>query len=446
MRKLLKKLTYTQIIVLSFLLVIVIGTALLCLPVAAADGTPTSPINAFFTATSATCVTGLIVVDTFTHWSLFGQLVILCLIQTGGLGFLMYISMFSVFLKRKIGVYERRLLMQAEGNLKLSGTVSSLKRIVVGTFMFEGVGTLILATRFCPKMGLGEGIYNAVFHSVSAFCNAGFDIMGKYQEFSSLTTFAEDNVVVATLIALIVIGGTGFLVWSDALSFKFKFKKYSLHSKLALTTSAILLLGSGILFFALEYNGVLKDFSFADKLSNAAFLAVSPRTAGFNTIDLAALKPGSEVITDLLMLIGGSPGSTAGGLKTTTFAVLILSTIATARHNTHPEIFKRRLPGDALSQATAIFTIYVLVSLVAIVLICTLEKCDIPTAAFEVISAIGTVGATKGLTPTLTIASKLIIIGLMFGGRVGGLSLVLSLAEKRENVPLDRPTEKILIG
>ncbi len=446
MRKLLKKLTYTQIIVLSFLLVILIGGALLCLPLAAADGTATSPINAFFTATSATCVTGLIVVDTFTHWSLFGQIVILCLIQTGGLGFLMYISMFSVFLKRKIGVYERRLLMQAEGNLKLSGAVSSLKRIVLGTFIFEGIGALILATRFCPKMGIGEGIYNAVFHSVSAFCNAGFDIMGKYEQFSSLTTFAEDNVVMVTIMALIVIGGIGFLVWGDILTYKFKFKKFCLHSKLALTTSAILLLGSGILFFALEYNGVLKEFTLFDKITNAAFLSVAPRTAGFNTIDLSALKPGSEVITDLLMLIGGSPGSTAGGLKTTTFAVLILSTIAAARHDTHPQIFKRRLPDDALGQATAIFTIYVLVSLIAIVIICTIEKCGIPTAAFEVISAIGTVGATKGLTPTLTIVSKLIIIGLMFGGRVGGLSLVLSLAEKRENVPLDRPAEKILIG
>ena len=446
MRKLLKKLTYTQIIVISFLLVILIGGSLLCLPVASADGVATSPINAFFTATSATCVTGLVVVDTFTHWSLFGQIVILCLIQTGGLGFLMYISMFSVFLKRKIGVYERRLLMQAEGNLKLSGAVSSLKRIVLGTFMFEGIGAIILATRFCPKMGLGEGIYNAVFHSVSAFCNAGFDIMGKYKKFSSLTTFAEDKVVLLTLMALIVIGGIGFLVWSDILKFKLRFKKFSLHTKLALSTSAILLLGSGVLFFTLEYNGVLKDFSLFDKLTNAAFLAISPRTAGFNTIELSNLKPASEVITDLLMLIGGSPGSTAGGLKTTTFAVLILSTLATARHDTHPQIFKRRLSDDALNQATAIFTIYILVSLVGIILICTLEKCDIPTAAFEVISAIGTVGATKGLTSTLTVASKLIIIGLMFGGRVGGLSLVLSLAEKRENVPLDRPTEKILIG
>lgn len=446
MRKLLKKLTYTQIIVLSFLLVILVGTLLLCLPVSSANGTFTPPLNAMFTATSATCVTGLVVYDTFTHWSLFGQIVIISLIQIGGLGFLVFISMFSVFLKKKIGVYERRLLMQAEGNIRLSGAVVLLKRIVRGTFTFEAVGAVILAFRFCPKMGLAEGIFNAIFHAVSAFCNAGFDLMGKYKQFSSLSTFAEDPVVMITIISLVVIGGIGFLVWSDIVTLKTKVKKYSLHTKIALSTTAILLIGSTLLFLLLEYNGVLKDFSFFDKIINAAFLAVSPRTAGFNTVDLSALSSGSEVITDLLMLIGGSPGSTAGGLKTTTFAVLILSTIAAARHDTHPQIFKRRLPDEALSQATAIFTIYVVVSLVAVVIVSTIEKCDITTAAFEVISAIGTVGATKGLTPTLCGASKLIIMGLMFGGRVGGLSLMLSLAEKRENIPLDRPSEKILIG
>lgn len=446
MRKLLKKLTYTQIIVLSFLLVILVGTLLLCLPVSSANGTFTPPLNAMFTATSATCVTGLVVYDTFTHWSLFGQIVIISLIQIGGLGFLVFISMFSVFLKKKIGVYERRLLMQAEGNIRLSGAVVLLKRIVRGTFTFEAVGAVILAFRFCPKMGLAEGIFNAIFHAVSAFCNAGFDLMGKYKQFSSLSTFAEDPVVMITIISLVVIGGIGFLVWSDIVTLKTKVKKYSLHTKIALSTTAILLIGSTLLFLLLEYNGVLKDFSFFDKIINAAFLAVSPRTAGFNTVDLSALSSGSEVITDLLMLIGGSPGSTAGGLKTTTFAVLILSTIAAARHDTHPQIFKRRLPDEALSQATAILTIYVVVSLVAVVIVSTIEKCDITTAAFEVISAIGTVGATKGLTPTLCGASKLIIMGLMFGGRVGGLSLMLSLAEKRENIPLDRPSEKILIG
>ena len=270
--------------------------------------------------------------------------------------------------------------------------------------------------------------------------------MGKFSPYSSLTHYATNPVVMITIIMLIVTGGIGFLIWTDVITFKFRFKKYSLHSKIVLATSAILISIPAILFLFFEYNNTLKDFDIFNKIINALFLAVSPRTAGFNSVDLSSLSQSSEIITDILMLIGGSPGSTAGGLKTTTFAVLILSMIAAARHNTHPEIFKRRLPEDALKQATAIFTIYIIASLVAIIIICALENSDIPTVTFEVISAIGTVGCTKGLTPTLCVASKIIIMTLMFGGRVGGLSFILSLAEKKENIPLDRPSEKILIG
>ncbi len=445
-KKLLKKLTYTQIIVLSFAMLILLGTLILCLPISSADGEFTPPLNAMFTATSATCVTGLVVYDTFTHWSLFGQIVIISLIQIGGLGFMVFISMFSIFLKKRIGVYERRLLMQAEGNLRLSGVVVLLKRILKGTFLCEGIGALILALRFCPQMGLGKGIYNAIFHAISAFCNAGFDLMGKYEKFSSLTRFDEDPVVLITIMALITVGGIGFLIWTDIITLKTNFKKYSLHSKLVLSTSAILVMVPMVLFMIFEYDGVLKDYSFPNKLLNAAFLSVAPRTAGFNSVDLSAIADSSEIISDILMLIGGSPGSTAGGLKTTTFAVLILSMIAAARHDTHPQIFKRRLPDDALKQATAIFTIYVSISLIAIIAICELENADLPTVAFEVISAIGTVGCTKGLTPSLCGISKIIIMALMFGGRVGGLTLMLSLAEKKKNIPLDRPSEKILVG
>lgn len=445
-RKLLKKLTYTQIIVLSFVLVVLIGGTLLCLPISSADGNPTPPLNAFFTATSASCVTGLIIYDTFTHWSFFGKVVIISLIQVGGLGFMSFISMFSVFLKKRISVYERRLLMQAEGNMRLSGVISLLKRIVYGTFMFEGIGAVILATRFIPKMGLKQGILNAIFHAISAFCNAGFDLMGKYEQYSSVTHFADDPVVLITLMALITIGGIGFLIWTDVLKFKTKFKKYSLHSKIVLSTSAILIVIPTLLFLLFENNGVLKDMSIFDKIVNAAFLAISPRTAGFNSVNLTEISQSGEIITDILMLIGGSPGSTAGGLKTTTFAVLILSMIAASRHDTHPQIFKRRLPDDILKQATAIFTIYVTASLVAITVICALENSDIPSVAFEVISAIGTVGSTKGLTPTLCGISKIIIMILMFGGRVGGLSFALFLAEKKENIPIDRPPENILVG
>lgn len=445
-KKLFKKLTYTQIIVLSFVMMILLGTILLCLPISSASGEFTAPIDALFTATSASCVTGLIVFDTCTYWSLFGQIVILTLIQVGGLGFMVFISTFSVFLKKRIGLYERRLLMQAEGNLRLSGVVVLLKRIIKGTLLFEGLGAIILAFRFIPKMGWGQGVYNAVFHSISAFCNAGFDLMGKYEKFSSFTHFSDDPIVLITIILLITIGGIGFLVWSDVLTFKTKLKKYSLHSKLVLSTSAILVFVPLILFLAFEYNGVLRDMNLFDKIVNAAFMAVSPRTAGMNTVDLNAIGDSSEIITDILMLVGGSPGSTAGGLKTTTLAVLVLSMIAAARHDTHPQIFKRRLPDDALKQASAIFTVYVSASLVAAIVISAIESSDIPTVLFEVISAVGTVGLTRGITPSLCIASKIIIVLLMFGGRVGGLTLMLSLAEKRMNVPLDRPEEKILVG
>lgn len=445
-KKHLKKLSYTQLIVLSFALIILIGTTLLCLPISSKSGESTPFLNAMFTATSATCVTGLIVYDTYSHWSLFGQSVIITLIQIGGLGIMVYISTFAMFLKRKISVYERRLLMQASGNIKLGGTVKLLRRIVKGTFITEGIGAIILSVCFIPEMGVAKGILNGIFHSVSAFCNAGFDLMGKFSPYSSLTHYATNPVVMITIIMLIVTGGIGFLIWTDVITFKFRFKKYSLHSKIVLATSAILISVPAILFLFFEYNNTLKDFDIFNKIINALFLAVSPRTAGFNSVDLSSLSQSSEIITDILMLIGGSPGSTAGGLKTTTFAVLILSMIAAARHNTHPEIFKRRLPEDALKQATAIFTIYIMASLVAIIIICALENSDIPTVTFEVISAIGTVGCTKGLTPTLCVTSKIIIMTLMFGGRVGGLSFILSLAEKKENIPLDRPSEKILIG
>lgn len=440
------KFTYNRIIVLSFALIILLGTLLLTLPVSSKSGNPTPILNAAFTATSATCVTGLIVYDTFSHWSTFGQIVIISLIQVGALGFMTVISLFSVLLKRKMSVYERRLLMQSENGLGLSGVVSLLKRIITGTLLTEFIGAVLLSLRFCKQFGLKAGIFNAVFHSVSAFCNAGFDIMGKREKFSSFTTYADDPLVCITIMALIVIGGIGFLVWSDILKYKFNFKQYSLHSKIVLVTTAILLLGGTLLYLIFENSHTLNGESLPGKLLRAAFMSVSTRTAGMNTIDLTELSDSSEILTFILMLIGGSPGSTAGGLKTTTFAVLVITTVATARHNTHPSVFKRRLSSDALQNASAVFVIYMTAVLTAVMIMAMLEDTETTTIAFEVVSAIGTVGMSQSLTPTLCGISKLIVMGLMFGGRVGGLSLLLFLAEKRKNVPIDRPQEKILIG
>ncbi len=444
--KLKEKLTYTQIIVLSFAIVVLIGTALLCLPISSALGKPTPVLNSMFTATSATCVTGLVIYDTFTHWSTFGQIVIISLIQIGGLGFMTIISMFSVFLRKRIGVSERRILMQTEGSLRLSGVVTLLKRIVIGTFTIEAIGAIILSFRFCKQMGLGEGIYNAVFHSISAFCNAGFDLMGKYEQFSSFTTYDDDPLVCITIMALIVIGGIGFLVWNDIINLKTKVSKYSLHSKIVLLMTFFLIFFGTLLFLVFEDKGSFEGLPLGERILKAAFQSVTTRTAGFNTIDQNEISDSSEVLTVVLMLIGGSPGSTAGGLKTTTFAVLILSMLSAARHDSHLSVFKRRLDDDVIKQASAIFVIYMLAVLTSIMIISSLVDSDISTITFEVVSAIGTVGISRGITPFLSGASKLIIMGLMFGGRVGGLSLMLFLAEKRTNVPLDRPTEKIIIG
>ncbi|MBR2876840.1 MAG: Trk family potassium uptake protein [Clostridia bacterium] len=446
LEKLREKFTYTQTIVLSFVLIILIGSLLLSLPIATANGQPTPILNAMFTATSATCVTGLVIYDTFTHWSTFGHIVILCLIQIGGLGFMSLVTMISVFRGKRIGIYERRLLMQSEGNLRLSGVVKLLKRIIIGTFSFELIGAVLLSFRFCQEFGFSRGIFFSVFHSISAFCNAGFDLMGVESPFSSLTNFHNDPLVCITLMFLIVIGGLGFLVWNDILNFKFDFKKYSLHSKIVFATTFIISVASILLFLIFEDKNLLNGLSIDEKLLKAAFLSISPRTAGFNTLDLTQLSSGSEILTIILMFIGGSPGSTAGGIKITTVAVLFIFTLATARHNTHPEIFKRSIPIDTLKQASSIFFLYISAVIVSTALIATFENSDISNILFEAVSAIGTVGLSKGLTPTLSGISKLVLMMLMFGGRVGGLSLFLSLAEKKVNAPVDRPKENVIVG
>ena len=441
-----KKLTYTQIIVLSFVAVILAGTLLLMLPISSRDAVPTPPLSALFTATSATCVTGLIVVDTYNHWSTFGQAVILVMIQIGGLGFMTVLSMASIFLKRRIGLRERRLLVQSAGTMRLAGIVEIVKRVLFGTLIFEGIGALLLAVRFCPEMGFGRGIWNAVFHSVSAFCNAGFDLMGRVTPFSSLTAFRSDVLVNLTMIFLITVGGIGFFVWDDIKEKGLCFKKYEIHTKLVLITSAVLVFVPTVLFFIFESGGVLAELSVPEKWLAAFFHSVTTRTAGFNTVDLGALSDSGKLLTSVLMLIGGSPGSTAGGIKTTTIAVLILGMIASARGNKSINIFGRKLDDSLLRQASAIFSVYMIVVVSAIMMLSMAEPAPMQNIMLEVCSAAGTVGLSAGLTPTLSVLSKIILIILMFGGRVGCLTLIIALSEKRDSVPVALPTEKIMIG
>jgi len=440
------KLSYTQIIALGTLVIIFIGGMLLSLPIASRSGESTPFLNSLFTAASATCVTGLVLYDTYTHWSIFGQVVILILIQTGGLGFMTIVTLFSMFLKRKIGLRERRLLMESANTMRIGGIVLLIKKISIGTLIFESIGTILLAIRFYPEMGFKVGLYNALFHSVSAFCNAGFDIMGKYGQFTSLTNYTDDIIVNFTIMALIIMGGIGFLVWDDIGNNGFCFKKYQLHTKIVLSTTAILIISGALLFYLFEVNSTLANLNIGEKILASLFQSITPRTAGFNTVNMSELSESGSFLTMILMIIGGSPGSTAGGIKTTTLVVLIIAAISSAKHTSELSIFKRRLEDNALKRASSITVIYMFTALISTMIICATQTFSLKEVLFEVFSAGGTVGLSLGITPYLNSLSKIIIIFLMYGGKVGSLSMALVLAEKREIVPLSRPVEKIIIG
>lgn len=440
------KLNSTRIIALGFLILILIGSLLLSLPISTRSRTATPYIDSLFTSVSATCVTGLIQYDTFTHWSYFGQAVILALIQIGGIGFMTVLTLFSLFLKRKIGLYERKLLMDSAGTMRISGVVILIRRILIGTAIIESVGAVLLALRFIPKLGVLQGIWHSIFMSVSAFCNAGFDLLGHTEKFSSLCSVGTDPVICITIMLMIILGGLGFIVWGDLITNRFNFKKLSLHSKIALSAAAFLIFIPAILFLILEWNSSMAGMNTGEKILSSFFAAVSPRTAGFNSVDLTELSEGGSLITMVLMLIGGSPGSTAGGIKTTTAVLLISVLIASIRQKPHVNIFKRRIDSELANRAFSILTIYILAVIIGSVTLCALQPFSIKEVLFETISAVGTVGLTLGITPQLCAVSKIVIMILMFAGRIGGLTLALVLSNKRKNAPVSRPHEKILIG
>lgn len=437
--------SYTRMIAFGFLAVILMGTLLLSLPIAARSGVRTPLIDCFFTATSATCVTGLTVLDTYMHWSSFGHVIILGLIQIGGLGFMTIITMFSIFTRKHISLYERRLLMQSAGTIRLSGIITMIKRVVIGTFCVEGMGAVFLSLRFCPKLGFAKGLWYAVFHSVSAFCNAGFDLMGRFNEVS-LTGYYNDPLVCITLMVLIVIGGLGFLVWSDVIKCRFVFKKMELHSKLVLTVTALLVFGGAAVLFMTEKNGAFKGMTTGEQVLSAFFQSITLRTAGFFTFDQSKLSNSGYILSTLLMFIGGSPGSTAGGVKTTTMAVAFLNLISVARNNDDVVIFKRKINNKVVIQSVAIIGIHILMASIAIFIICYLEPIGLREVIYESVSAISTVGISMGITSDFNVASKLFIAGLMYSGRIGGMTIVLAIAENSHKVKLERPEEKILIG
>lgn len=439
------KRTTTRVVALGFALTILIGALLLTLPISTRTG-EMNFLNALFTATSATCVTGLIIADTFQNWTIFGQMVIISLIQIGGLGFMTVGVYISILLKKRIGLHERETLHESVNTLEIAGVVRLVKRIVQGTFAIEGIGALLLATRFIPQFGVGRGIYYSVFHSISAFCNAGFDLMGIQGEYSSLVNFEGDIVVNIVIMSLILIGGIGFIVWNDISTNKWHFKKYLLHTKIVLTSTIALTVITTVLFLIFENNNVFQGMTPLEKLLGAAFSSVTPRTAGFNTVDTAALTDASKLLTMILMFIGGSPGSTAGGAKTTTMVVLLFYAIAMIRNRGDINLFGRRLTPDVVQKANAVVMINMTLALTAATVIMAMEAVPFADVLLEVLSAINTVGMSTGITRDLHIISRILLIILMYCGRLGSLSFALVFAQKSTTDSVRQPQEKIIVG
>ena len=440
-----RHLTQTQFIVYGFIAIILIGALLLCTPIASRTHTATPFLDSLFTAVSSTCVTGLVVVDTYVHWSLFGQIVILFLIQIGGLGFITIGVLFSLILRRKIGLKTRGLMQESVNTIKIGGIIRLARKIIRGTLFVEGAGAILLSIRFSFDFGVPKGIYYGIFHSISAFCNAGFDLMGVNGEFNSLCDYAGDPWVNIVIMSLIVIGGIGFVVWDDISINKFKFRKYSFHTKIVLVTTLFLIVSSSTLFYIVEYDNTMEGMNVGERILASMFSAITARTAGFNTIDTGSLKGASLLLTCILMFIGGSPGSTAGGIKTTTFFVLMVNLFANMRGG-KSGIFRRRFEDGAVKKASMVFILNLVLCMMAMFVILAITNLAFSDIMFEVFSAMGTAGMSTGVTRDLNEGARCIIMLLMFCGRVGSLSFALSFLQKKKVPPVCYPQEKISIG
>ncbi|MDD6728313.1 MAG: potassium transporter TrkG [Eubacteriales bacterium] len=438
--------TYPKIVALSFLLIIAAGTILLMLPISVKEGS-VSFIDALFTATSATCVTGLIQFDTFTKWTLFGQLVILAMIQVGGLGFITLIMLLTRFVKKRVSVKQKILLRESIGSIYTGDLRSLGKTVIAGTAFFEILGAILLSIYFIPKMNFKNGLYTSVFLSVSAFCNAGFDVMGRIAPGSSLMTVNDNPLVILTISALIIIGGIGFIVWDDIKQHKFNLKKYSFHTKLTLITTLILLVSGTVLYLILESNNTLSGMSAGDKILNAFFSSVTARTAGFNSTPTGDMNGASKMLTYILMFIGGSSGSTAGGIKTTTVAILILSTFAVTRNRDSVNCLGKRITDDLIRKSISVFTINLILVLSASVIMYAVQpQFDYFDVLFECFSAMGTVGMSTGITSSLCLLSKIIITMLMFIGRVTSLIFVFTFRFDSNSKTTQKPKGNLLVG
>ena len=446
--RLLQSASPMKLILGGYLAIILIGTLLLALPCATAGAGSTPVSDCFFTATSATCVTGLVRYDTYTHWTLFGQLVILALIQVGGIGFVTVAILVMVFAKKKITLSQRSLMQNSISAPQIGGIVRMTKFIAMGTLAVELVGALLLSFSFVPRFGLLKGIYFSFFHSVSAFCNGGFDRMGGTTgEFSSLTGSGGDWYVGTVIMLLIFLGGLGFFVWHDVIEHRFRFRRFRLQSKMVLAISLGLVAAGALTLAVLEWNGGLYEgLSWGERIHASLFQSVSLRTAGFNTVDLGAMTEGAQFVMICLMLIGGSTGSTAGGIKTTTFWVLCISIFATFGRKKNIEMFGRRMNEGITRTAACVFMTYLLLTAGVSVIISAIEGLPFLMALFETVSAMATVGLTLGITPGLGMVSKLLLAFLMLCGRVGSITMLLAFSSDKRAANSRLPLENVQVG
>ena len=445
MKKKTVKLSPNQVIAVGFLGIIVAGALLLMLPIANRGGHGLSFLDSLFTATSATCVTGLIAADTWTQFNLLGQIILILLIQVGGLGYMTMVLMASMLLGRKIGLRQRNLMIESVSADRLSDVLILLRYILAGTAAIEGAGAVLLAFRFVPELGFAQGLWYAVFHSISAFCNAGFDLMGFREPYSSLTHYVHDPLVNLTVCALVLLGGLGFLVWREVWEKGPHFRRYSLHAKIVLTATVILTAGGTVLFWLAERGNLLAGMTPAQQALAALFQAVSPRTAGFNTVDLASLTSGGGLLTIVLMFIGAGPGSTGGGVKITTVAVCLLTLASFIRGKREVGAFNRRLDEGQIHRAAAGVTLYMTMAMAGGFLILCTQDFPLQDLLFEVFSALSTVGLSTGITRALSPFNRAVLIVMMFCGRIGSLSMMMALAERIPPRVKD-PVERITIG
>ena len=434
-----------QVLAIGFALTILTGGILLSLPISSITGETTDFVDALFTSTTSVCVTGLVTVDTGTHWNYFGKTVILILIQIGGLGFMTFSTLTAVMLGKKITLKNRLLMQEAYNAFNIQGIIKMVKYVVTFTLAVECIGAILLMTQFIPLYGWGRGIYYGIFHSISAFCNAGIDLIGNFQSF---VPFNTNKVVVVTLFSLIAIGGLGFAVWMEIFQFK-KFKNMSLHAKVVIVTTLGLIFGGALLFFIIEYSNqaTMASLSFSDKITNSLFASITPRTAGMNTVSTSDMRMSSRLLTMILMFIGGSPGSTAGGIKTTAFAALLFTVVCVIKGREDTEIFERHLDKGTVYKAFTVVVMGITIVMTGTLILSFFNPTfSMEQIVYECISAFATVGLTEGITTQLHIVSKYTIISMMYLGRVGPLTFILALANLKMPAKYKYPEDKILIG